>query len=84
MRRAATSISNNIAEGHGRWHYKENIHYCMISRGSVDEILDDLNLCIDESYGEQQLVANLKTEGYELIHRINSYIAYLRRTKQGE
>lgn len=25
MRRASTSLTNNIAEGHGRFHYQENI-----------------------------------------------------------
>ncbi len=30
MRRAAVSVSNNIAEGHGRWQYLENIHFCSI------------------------------------------------------
>ena len=29
------------------------------------------------------LVAELKIQAYDLIHRINSYIAYLRKTKQG-
>ena len=31
MRRGAVSITNNIAEGHGRWHYQENIRFCRIS-----------------------------------------------------
>jgi four helix bundle protein len=83
MRRAALSVSNNIAEGHGRWHYQENIRYCGISRGSVDELIDDFNVCLDEQYGNQQLVEELKVEAYELIRRINGYIAYLRKTKQG-
>jgi four helix bundle protein len=83
MRRAAVSVSNNIAEGHGRWHYQENIRYCRISRGSFDELIDDFNTCEDEGYGEQALVAGLKIEAYDLIRRINSYIAYLRKTKQG-
>src|ERR1700688_1260086 len=52
MRRAAVSITNNIAEGRGRWHYQENIQFCRIARGSIDEILDDLNTCIDERYGD--------------------------------
>jgi four helix bundle protein len=84
MRRAAISISNNIAEGHGRWHYQENIQFCRISRGSVEETLDDLNLCRDEEYAPPDLIEALKTEGYALIRRINGYVAYLRKCKQGE
>jgi four helix bundle protein len=83
MRRAAVSVTNNIAEGHGRWHYRENIQHCRVSRGSVDELLDDLNTCEDEGYGDPALVAQLKDEAYAVIRRINGYIAYLRRTKQG-
>ena len=56
MRRAAVSVTNNIAEGHGRWHYQENIQFCRISRGSVDELIDDLNTCQDEKYGDQAFV----------------------------
>ena len=83
MRRAAVSVTNNIAEGHGRWHYQENIQFCRTSRGSVDELIDDFNTCQDESYGDQTLVGQLKVDAYELIRRINGYIAYLRKTKQG-
>jgi four helix bundle protein len=49
MRRAALSVSNNIAEGYGRWHYMENVHYCQIARGSVTKVLDDVNTCEDEA-----------------------------------
>jgi four helix bundle protein len=84
MRRAALSITNNIAEGHGRWHYKENIHYCCIARGSIAETIDDLNTCQDESYGDLPFVAQLKEEAYVLIARVNGYIAYLRKSQQGE
>jgi four helix bundle protein len=83
MRRASLSVSNNIAEGHGRWHYQENIRFCRIARGSVDEVIDDLNLCADEGYGDQALVGELKNDAYDVIRRINGYIAYLRKTKQG-
>ena len=83
MRRAAVSVTNNIAEGHGRWHYQENIRFCRISRGSIDELLDDFNICEDEGYGDQTLVGPLRIEAYELIRRINGYVAYLRKSKQG-
>lgn len=83
MRKAIVSVTNNIAEGHGRWHYLENMHFCRISRGSVEEILDDINVCLDEGYGEKKYNEELKEDGYFLISKINGYIAYLRKCKQG-
>jgi len=84
MRSAALSITNNIAEGHGRWHYQDNIRFCRIARGSVEEVLDDINTCLDEGYGDTAQNERLKAEGYALIARINGYIAYLRKSKQRE
>jgi len=84
MRRAAISVSNNIAEGHGRWHFKDNVRFCIIARGSVEELIDDLNICEDEAYADPTLLTQLRTEANELVHRINRYIAYLRRTNQGQ
>src|ERR1700704_6552933 len=50
IRRAAVSLTNNIAEGHGRYHYLEQIKFMLQSRGSLEELLDDLNVCQDEAY----------------------------------
>jgi len=83
MRRAIVSVTNDIVEGHGRWHYLENIQFCRISKGSVEEILDDINVCLDEGYGEKECNENLKKDSYFLIEKINGYIAYLRKCKQG-
>ena len=35
--RSADSIAANIAEGFGRYHYKENKNFCYFSRGSIIE-----------------------------------------------
>jgi four helix bundle protein len=82
MRRAVISISNNIAEGHGRWHYQENLRFCRISRGSTEEIIDDINICIDENYYDSTKCRELRKEGYDLIKKINSYISYLKNQKE--
>ena len=84
MRKAATSLSNNIAEGHGRYHFQENIQFVRISRGSLEELMDDLNICSDEKYFSDQELEPLKAEAANLLHRINGYIAYLRKRKDSE
>jgi len=50
IRRAAVSLTNNIAEGHGRYHYLDQIKFMLQARGSCEELLDDLNICADENY----------------------------------
>jgi four helix bundle protein len=81
MRRAALSLTNNIGEGHGRYHFQENIQYCRISRGSLMELIDDLNTCIDEKYFPQDYLEQLKEEGYTVNKILNGYIAYLEKRK---
>ena len=81
MRRAALSLTNNIAEGHGRYHFQENIQFCRISRGSLMELIDDLNICMDEEYLEQAYLSKLKEEGYRINKMLNGYIAYLKKRK---
>ena len=49
MRRAALSVTNNLAEGHGRFHFLDQIKFVLISRGSLEELMDDMNVCSDES-----------------------------------
>jgi len=82
MTRARRSITNNLAEGYGRFHYQENIQYCRQSRGSVYEIIDDLIECFDESYINDKELRSLKEEAYSLIKILNSYIGYLQKAKQ--
>jgi len=82
MMDAARSMTNNIAEGHGRFHFQETMQFFRIARGSAQEILDDLNICLDEGYFEAVHIDELKKEGFEVVKSINGYIAYLRKRKQ--
>src|SRR5207253_9628943 len=64
IRRAAVSLTNNIAEGHGRFHFLEQITFMLQARGSLEELLDDLNICIDESHLPAEEIEQLKSEGW--------------------
>src|SRR5438132_8423804 len=81
IRRAAVSLTNNIAEGHGRYHYLEQIKFTLQSRGSLEELIDDLNVCEDEQYLPVQEIRSLKREGWRVRQLIDGYIRYLRGQK---
>ena len=83
VRRAAVSLTNNIAEGHGRYHYLEQIKFCLNARGSLEELLDDLNVCLDESYLPDVEVESLKDQGWRVHKLLNGYMRWLRERKQG-
>ena len=82
MKRAKLSVTNNIAEGYGRYHYQENIQFCRQSRGSVCELIDDFNECYDERYIDEKYLISLKQDAYHLIKVLNGYIASIKRQKQ--
>jgi len=84
IRRAAVSLTNNIAEGHGRYHYLEQIKFTLQARGSLQELIDDLNICGDEQYLPADEIAALKQQGWRVCQMINGYIRYLRGRKAGE
>jgi four helix bundle protein len=81
IRRAALSLTNNIAEGHGRYHYLDQIKFTVQSRGSLEELIDDLNTCDDENYPRSNDIGLLKQEGWRLRKLIDGYIRYLRGQK---
>ena len=81
-RSSSCSTCANIAEGHGRFHFQENIQFCRQARGSNDETRDHL-IAIGAIY------QNLKGEATCIIvkcmnlkPKINGYIAYLKKCKK--
>ncbi|MDZ7807735.1 MAG: four helix bundle protein [Gracilimonas sp.] len=50
MIRSSRSISDNIAEGYGRFHYQENIQYCRQGRGSAYELKNQIITAFDCKY----------------------------------
>jgi four helix bundle protein len=83
LRRSASSIPANIAEGYGRFYYQETIRFCYIARGSLEETLSHLVLCVEMNYIPRPLFDMLEQDGEKLTQLINGYIGYLKRSKQG-
>ncbi len=50
MIRCLCSVTNNIAEGYGRFHCQGDIQFCRISRGSLFEVIDHLLISVEKSY----------------------------------
>jgi len=81
IRRAAVSLTNNIAEGHGRYHYPDQIKFLLQARGSLQELIDDLNVCLDENYLPAAEIETLKSLGWRTLNVINGYGRFLRKKK---
>ena len=70
IRRAASSITANIAEGFGRFHYKDKVVFYYHSRGSNTEVQNFLILSFDLKYlskDDYDFLIDLCTQGYQLI-----------------
>ena len=82
IRRAAVSITANIAEGYGRFHFKENIQFCRQSRASIYECEDHLMTCLDENYIDQNTYNNIIELIINTRKILDGYIRFLEESKQ--
>src|ERR1700761_570429 len=79
--RSSRSIGNNIAEGHGRFHYVDSIKFFINARGSASETIDHLIIALDEGYITEEIFERLKQLCEDSSRLINGYINYLRQQK---
>ncbi len=84
LRRSAQSIPANIAEGHGRYYYQEDIHFCYIARGSLEEAYTQILLSEQLGYVTQIVCDKYKKDVEELRRMLNGYITFLKKSKRGE
>lgn len=81
LKRASRSITSNIAEGYGRFHYQENIQFCRQARGSLMECLDHLICAKDEGFIVQVEYDDLENKFQTILKLLNGYIAFLKERK---
>lgn len=84
LRRAARSVTANIAEGFGRFHFRDNYKFCSNARGSLFEVLDHLITAHDDAY----ITAYVLGEGRRLFETakrlLNGYMNYLTRAANAQ
>jgi four helix bundle protein len=74
IRRAATSVTANIAEGFGRFGYQENAQFCRQARGSLFELRDHLTTCVDQDYISMKEGQRLDLLAQRVAQLLNGYL----------
>mgnify|MGYP001571133767 CR=1 FL=1 len=78
IRRAAVSISANIAEAFGRQHSKDKINFYYFSRGSVMETMSHLEYSYRVKYFSDKEVSDINKKLEVLNNNLNKIIKSLR------
>ena len=79
--RASRSVTANIAEGYGRYHYQEYIQFCRQSRGSLYELIDHFIVARDKGYISDEELDNIKHQISNALAVLNGFINYLLKAK---
>lgn len=83
MIRAARSVTANLAEGFGRFHYRETIQSCRMARGSLFELLDHLQMAADNGYLKAPQFSAYEARVASGIKLLNGFVRYLQKRKDG-
>ncbi len=82
IRRSSRSVGNNIAEGYGRYHFQENVQFCRMARGSLEETLDHIIIATDEEYISEERNSEYRKMHNKTLLILNGYIKYLKNQKK--
>ena len=81
IRRAAQSVTSNIAEGFERGGNREFIQFLSDAKGSCGEVRDQLYTALDESYLTPQQFNELYDLALEVSRLISGLMKYLRQSE---
>jgi four helix bundle protein len=84
MKRASRSVTHNIAEGHGRYHFLDNNRFCSQARGSLNEVLDQIITCHDDSLIEEDIYHAGRQHFNKTLRILNGYMSWLKRSAKAK
>ena len=84
LKRSARSITANIAEGFGRFHYRDNYKFCSNARGSLFESLDHLITACDEGFITSEVMHEARGLFEHTRRLLNGYMNYLQRAAKNK
>jgi four helix bundle protein len=84
IKRASRSVTHNIAEGHGRFHFLDNSRFCSLARGSLNEVLDQLITCHDDSLIEEGQYHLGREHFNKTLRILNGYMSWLKRSAKAK
>ncbi len=84
IRRSSKSTGANIAEGYGRFYYKDRLRFCYNARGSLTETENHLIDARHLEYISPQIYQRGRDLAGEAQRLLNGYIDYLKREKPGK
>ena len=79
--RSSRSINALITEGHGRFSYPDQIHFCIQARGSLTETVNHLIDAFDEGFISGEMLNELKSKAKEIERMLNGYLIFLRKKR---
>lgn len=79
--RAADSISANIAEGYGRYFYKESKQFYFYARGSIQETKAWISKCKRRNLVEINKCEELMARAEKLLIMLNAYIKFVAKSQ---
>jgi four helix bundle protein len=81
IRRAAISITSNIAEGFERAGNREFIQFLAIARGSASELKSQLYAALDAEYIDQREFGELYKLAHSTVLLISGFVKYLQQSE---
>jgi len=78
IRRAATSIISNVAEGFEHGSNTELIQFLYIAKGSCGEVRAQLMIASDQKYIENKIYDSLYDQSRRISGMLNNLISYLK------